>query len=280
MRALEQVMLAGQALRHTAPQLARPRLWAWVLPLAAAELGVVALLWNAAHPAVSWFMAPLLERAGGEAALHYPWVFERMPELFRRADAVLVAVLGPIGIGAATPAFAARFRGRPVHALASLAEGFRRAPDLVLALLPFNLLLLALPALVGALLGGRGGLVGRAAPLGLAALSLVVQAAFFYVAARVMLEGRPAWAALRTLASSWREGFLPALLVSAAVLVLLLPLQAPGVTAALLVERGRPELAGALTILRAASGWLNGFLLTGAATLLYLSAVAPREERP
>ncbi|MEO5618115.1 MAG: hypothetical protein ABIS67_10120, partial [Candidatus Eisenbacteria bacterium] len=92
----------------------------------------------------------------------------------------------------------------------------------------------------------------------------------------VVLENRSAVWAWRALPSTWGSGFLAAFLVSAATLMLLLPLQAPGVSATLLVERGRPELAGALTVLHIFAGWLNGFILTGAATLLYLSAVRDR----
>jgi len=274
---LEQLTLAGQALRHTLPQLVRGSLWVWVLPLAAVQLTVIALLWNAAHPAVSWFMAPLLARLGADDLLHYPRMFERMPGMVGRADVVIGAVLGSVGIGAAIPAFAARFRGEKVEAWRSLAEAFRRAPALVIALLPFNALLVLVTGPLSAWLAGRGGPVGRLTPLAVAAVSFAAQAAWFYAAPRVMLERQSALAALRGLPSTWRPGFLPALVVSVVTVILLLPLQAPGVTGSLLVERGTPELAGALTLLGRLAGWINSFVLTGAATLLYLSVVTPRE---
>ena len=279
MNPLEQLMLAWQALRHTLPQLWRPGLWLWVLPLALVQLTVVALLWHAAHPAVSWFMAPLLVRLTGDDTLHYPRIFELMPTLYQRADVGLGAVLGAIGIGAATPAFAARFRGEPLGGRRALGDAFRRAPALVLVQLPFNVLLFLLSTFAGAWLErrGAGGLVSRVAPLAVTGVSLLIQAAFFYAAALVVLEKRSAVSAWRALPSTWRPGFLPALLVGASTLLLLLPLQAPGVSAALLVQRGRPELAGALTLLHVFAGWLNAFILTGAATLLYLSAVRGRE---
>jgi len=275
---LEQVTLSWQALRHTLPQLVRLPLWIWVLPLAALQLALVVLLWNAAHPVFSWFMAPLLVRLGGEDLLHYPRIFERMPGLLAQADLVIGAVLGPIVIGAAIPAFAARFRGEKVEAVRALGEGFRRAPALVLALLPLNALLFAATGPLGAMLGARGGMAARLAPLVVAVASLAVQAAFFYVAPRVVLERGSAWAALRAVPATWAPGFVPALLVSIGTVVLLLPLQAPGVTASLLVERGTPELAGVLTLLGRVAGWINMFILTGAATLLYLGVVRKREE--
>jgi hypothetical protein len=278
MNPLESLTLAWQALRHTVPQLWRPTLWLWALPLAAAQLLVVLLLWHAAHPAVSWFMAPLLVRLSGDDTLHYPRIFELLPVMYRRADLVIGATLGAIGIGAATPAFAAHFRGEQVAAGRALAEAFRRAPALVLVQLPFNVLLFLVGTGAGILIEGRSGLVTRLAPLAVAAVSLAIQAAFFYAAALVVLEKRSALSAWGALPSTWRPGLLSAFLVSAVTLVALLPLQAPGVSAALLVQKGRPELAGALTLLHAFAGWLNGFILTGAATLLYLSVVRSREE--
>ena len=155
MNPLEQLMLAWQALRHTLPQLWRPGLWLWVLPLALVQLTVVALLWHAAHPAVSWFMAPLLVRLTGDDTLHYPRIFELMPTLYQRADVGLGAVLGAIGIGAATPAFAARFRGEPLGGRRALGDAFRRAPALVLVQLPFNVVLFLLSTFAGACENGK-----------------------------------------------------------------------------------------------------------------------------
>ena len=281
MNPIEQVTLAFQALRHTIPQLWRGRLWVWALPLAAVECAVVASLWHAAHPWVSWFMAPLLLRFGGADTLHYPRMFELMPAIYERADLVIGAILGSIAIGAATPVFAARFRGEALRPLPALVAAFRRAPDFVLVLLPFNLLLFALSSAADFWLAHRaaGGIVGRALPLVVTAGSLALQAAFFYAASLVALEGHSAWAALRRLPGTWRPGYLAAFLVSATTLLLLTPIHTPGVTASLLVERGTPELAGLLTLLHVLAGLLTGFILTGAATLLYLSVVRGPGER-
>lgn len=277
MNLLEQLTLAWQALRHTVPQLVRPRLWLWALPLAAAELLVVALLWYAAHPLVSWFMVPLLRAASGADTLHYPRIFEVMPALFSRADLVIGAVVGSIAFGAATPAFAERFRGEPVRPWPALGGALRRAGALVLVLLPFNLLLIGLDVVlrIGVLRHG-GGLIGRVAPLATTGASLVVQAAFFYAVALVVLEGRSARDALRALPATWRPGFLAALLVSVVCFGIVTALHLPFLSPRLLVDRGVPELAGWLTVVQIGAGLLNGFLLTGAATLLYLSAVRPR----
>lgn len=278
MNLLDQLTLAWQSLRHTVPQLWRPRLWLWALPLGAVQLLVIASLWNAAHPLVSWFMAPLLVTVSGADTLHYPRIFELMSGIYGRADALIGALLGSVAIGAAIPAFAAHFRGEPVHPRVALGEAFRRAPQLIAVLLPFNVALLLLDVVVRTWLAPRlgGGLVGRVLPLAVTGFSLFIQAAFFYAAPLVMIEGRSALAALRELPATWRHGFLAALFVSIATLLLLTPVHLPGVTPGLLVEKGVPELAGWLVVLEMAAGLLNVFILTGAATLLYLSAARPR----
>ena len=277
MKFLEQFTLAWQAFWHTLVRAWSPRLWLWALPLAAAELAVVALLWYAAHPLVSWFMAPLLLRVVGPGALHYPHLFELMPGLFDRADAVLGAVVGSISFGAATPAFAAAFRGETVHARDALARAFASAGRLVLVLLPFNVLLFALGwagnHVLGPMLAGRT--IARALPLFVTTASLVLQSAFFFAVALVVLEGLGTRAAWRALPSTWRPGFVPALIVGAVTLLLLSVARLPAVTPGLLVERGVPELAGWLTVWHVVTGVVNGFVLTGSATLLYLVAVAP-----
>lgn len=277
MNLLEQFTLAWQALWHTLVRAWNPRLWLWATPLLAVQLLIVLLLWYAAHPIVSWFMAPLLVRIHGPQSLHYPHLFELMPGLFDRADLAIGAIVGSIAFGAATPAFASAFRGEPVHARAALARAFSRALPLVLVLLPFNLLLLAID-LAGnkwlvPLVAGRK--IALVLPLLITGSALALQAAFFYAVALVMLEGFGARAALRALPSTWRPGFGPAWIVSAVTLFLLALARLPGVTPVLLVERGVPELGGWLTVWHVVTGLVNGFVLTGAATLLYLVAVAP-----
>ena len=276
---LEQVTLAWQALWHTLVRAWNPRLWLWAIPLISVQLLVVAILWWAAHPIVSWFMAPLLVGVAGPGALHYPHLFELLPGLFDRADTVIGTCVGSVAFGAATPAFAAAFRGKPVNARASLARAFTQAPQLVLVLLPFNVLLVGIE-LAGTWLTPKvaGGKIGLALPLLVTGSALAAQAAFFYAVALVSLEGCGARAALRALPSTWRPGFGAALIVSTVTLFLLSVARLPGVTPALLVERGVPELGGWLAVWHVVTGVVNGFVLTGAATLLYLVAVAPQRQ--
>ena len=279
MSLLEQVALGFQALRFTALALFRPRLWAPWLILGAVQLAVILAIWMFAHPALSWFMAPLLSGIAGEGVLHYPRVFELMPSLYDRVDVVMGSLLGAVVIGMATPMYAAHFRGEPPEVGASLRAGARRTLPLVIVQLPLNLAVAALSMGVTAWLARRGGgLTTRVLGLVVTGASLAVQALFFYAAARVMLKGEGPLAAWRGLARSWRTGFVPAFVVGATTVILLLPVHWLAGQVLTVVERGRPELAGWLTLMEAGSGLLNSFLLTGSATLIFLSALDEPEE--
>jgi hypothetical protein len=277
---LEQLALGLQAMRHTIAALRRPLLWAPWLVLGAMELAVVLAIWHFAHPALSWVMAPVLRAAAGPEALHFPRSLELLPVLYDRADVVLGGLLGSILIGASTPMFADHFRGTPPDLRAALAMAARRAPALVVVQLPFNLIVTGLLYGVGGWVAahGGGGRLVRIAGFGLAGASLVVQAALFYVTARMVLGGRGALGSLAGVPSTWRRGFAPALLVGALTLVVLLPLHWLSGQQNLVVARGRPELVGWLALLELTAGLINWFLLTGCATLLYLTALRGAEE--
>jgi len=280
MSLFEQVALGLQALRFTALALFRPRLWEPWLLLGALQALVVVALWQFAHPAFSWLMAPLLSALAGEPALHYPRVFELMPDLYDRADVYVGALLGSVAIGISTPLFAAQFRGETPRVAESFRMGIRRSPALILVQLPFNVLVTALSLGVESWLArrGGGGLITHAAGFGVTGCSLALQALFFYAAARVMLKGDGTLTALRALPSTWRRGFVPAFVVGAVTLVLLLPLHWLSGQVGAVVQRGRPELVGSLTLLEVAGGLLNWFLLTGSATLIFLSVLDSSEE--
>jgi len=279
MSLFEQIALGFQALRFTALALFRPRLWTPWLMLGAIQLSVVLALWRFAHPVLSWFMAPLLSQMAGEGALHYPRVFELMPTLYDRADVLIGILFGSVAIGMATPLFAAQFHGEAPAVGHALSEGARRAVALILVQLPLNLAVAGLSIGVTAWLEHRGrGITTHVLGLAVTGASLAVQALFFYAAARVMLKGEGPLAAWRGLARSARQGFLPAFVAGTATVILLLPVHWLAGQVLTVVERGRPELAGWLTLMEAAGGLLNSFLLTGSATLIFLSALDSREE--
>jgi hypothetical protein len=274
----EQLAVAWQALLRALRAMIRGGLWVPFLWLGLCEVLVLLALVGFAHPAVSWFMAPVLQRLGGAATLRYPNVFRILPALYGRADLAIGAVFGSIAVGAATWLFAEHFRGATTPAGEGLRRGFGRAVPLVLVNLPFNLLVAALAFGLEAWVAhrGSGGLVPRLASAIILGGSILLQALFFYVNALVMLEGRSVWGALSGLPETWARGFWAALLLGLVLALPLLPLQYLSNRANVIVERGTPELVGWLVAAQAAVSLALWFLLAGSATLAYLSLV--REE--
>lgn len=284
MNLLEQLALAWQALAQTVRLLGRPTLWAPALVLGACELAVIGCLWWFAHPALSWAAAPLLRAVAGEQALHYPNLFRLLPDLYARADLVLGSLLAPVLIGAATLLFAARFQGRTVALGDSLGRAGRRAGSLILVNLPLNLLLLALSYGLPWWLALRGsaGLARSLMPIAILGGAVVLQALFLYVNALVMLEGRGPLGTLAALPRSWSRGFWAAFALGGVMMLPLLPLQWVAERANVLVDRGAPELVGWLAVVQVLVALLTWFVLTGAATLVFLGAVTglPEEVEP
>lgn len=277
MNALEQTVLAAQALWRTLRRMGSARLWTPWLVLGLVQALVLAALTAFARPWLAWALAPLVRAGAGEAALHYPDFFRALPLLYDRADLVVAALVGSIVTGWSVALFASGWRGaRP-----AVGEGwFRVAPRslaLVLVQLPFNVLAFGLSVAVGHLLAGRVGMTlraGQAAGLG---AMVVLQALFLYLPAMVVLERRGLGAAFAALPRTWARGFWAALVVGAAALLPLLPLDVLGRRTDLLVGRGTPELVVGLVILDLLVGLLVSFLLAGSSTLVFLGAVSDAE---
>lgn len=270
MNALEQLALGGQGLARGARDLLRPAAWLAALPLLVLEALALLALAVPSHPLVGAWMAPLVARAAGERALHYPDGFATLPGLFDSAEALLLALVAPWMLGALVHAAGARLRGRPAGVGAALAAATRRLPALVLTLLPALIALLAL-AKVGAGLGARGGLAGGALVPALLGLRALVVMAAFPLPALVMLGGHGTFGALRALPAAWSRAGLCALVPVAVALgpavIARMPLADPG----LLVERGTPELVAAALALRLALAVAGLVALAGAAALVHLA---------
>ena len=107
---------------------------------------------------------------------------------------------------------------------------------------------------------------------------MLLTALLFYTTALVMLERRSVLLALREVPATWKPGFLPAFVVVVLVTLVRLPLDRLTLASRVIVDRGIPELAIALALAQATVAVFAGFLTTGAATLVYLTVVADREE--
>jgi hypothetical protein len=274
MTGFEQSGLAIEGLWRTAREVGRRPLWGPWLALGALQLLVLLALVCFAHPWLSWVLAPFVRSLAGREALHYPGFFRSLPGLYGRADLALGVLAGSLAAGWSTWLFAARWRRRPTAAAETWRELAPRAVTLILVQLPFNVLVVLFTTLLDRALAGHGGLTRRLGDLASLAGLVVLQALFLYAPALVVLERRGAWDALRRLPRTWARGFWAAALLSAVLLLLLLPLDAVGQRSDLLVSRGTPELVAWLVALQILAGMLMSFLLAGSSTLVYLGAVA------
>lgn len=278
MSALEQLLVAWQAILYTVRELFRPPLWAPWLLLGAVELAVLAALWWFAHPLLSWLTAPLLVALAGPNVLHYPNIFLLMPGIFARADVVVGAILGSIVIGASTVLFAKWFTGAEPRPAEGLSVGFRRASALILANLPLNLIVNLLPFAVEQWLADRhsSAFVVRGVRAGMLGAALMLQAFFLYVSALVVLDDRSAWSAFAGLPEAARRGMWAAFVLSLIAFLPLLPLRLLANGSGALVDRGTPELVGWMMVGEILLTLVVSFVLTGSTTLVYQTVVAPR----
>ena len=274
MSALEQLALAGQALGLTLRELRAGRLWAPWIVLGALQVAVLLALLGFPHPLLAWAVAPFVRAIGGDPALHYPDFYRALPALYSRADLVLGSVAGAVVTGWSTRLFAARWRQQALGVGGTWTEIAPRALTLILAQLPFQLLVLLFTGLLDRALADQGGLVRRLGALVTLGGVAGLQALFLYLPALVVLERRGLWRALAGLPRAWARGFWAALLLGLVALLPLLPLDGLGQWSGLLVDRGSPELVGWLTAMQLLAGLAVSFLLAGSSTLVYLGAVA------
>jgi hypothetical protein len=276
---VEQLAIAWQCLRHAVAQLARPAFWAPWLLLGAIEVGAVVALAGFAHPALSWFTAPILVRLGGEPALHYPAIFRMLPALFARADLVIATLIGSLVTGVATALFAVRYVGGEGPPGDLWWRALRRSPTLVMVSLPLTLLTLALSAGLSTVTADGSGLVNLAAGVVAFGAALLLQAWFVFAVPYVVLDGRGWIAALSGLPRAAARGMVGALFLTLLAALPSLPFQQLARAADVIVDRGRPELMVGVLCAQIAAGLIGAFVLTGSVTLFFQSAVArPRFE--
>jgi hypothetical protein len=281
MSALEQLALAGEALRRTLLSLRSARLWVpWLTLLGVQSAALIALI-GFAHPALSSWMAPLVGAAAGGEALHYPGFFRALPGLYSRVDPVLAALPGAVAAGWSTSLFAALWRGGVPEPRTAWAATRGRAATLVLALLPFHVLVLVLTTGLERAIAGESGMVRRLGGLVTLGGGIALEAGFLFVVPLVVLGGCGLVRALASLPRAWARGFWAATALAAVLAVPLLAFGRAGQLGERLVGRGSPEVVTWLVAAQIGVGLVRSFLLAGGATLVYLGAVAsaPAGER-
>jgi hypothetical protein len=276
---LEQLALAGLSFGRAWSASRRPATWLPWLPYLGVSLLVLAALSWCAHPMLSWFMAPLLRTIAGEEALRYPGLYQWLPRLVAEVRFVLDAVLLPAAFGGSVLAFAAHFRGEEPDAGAHLRETCRLAAVFVLVALPAWFAEAGVHAGLAALPGIRLASVTRAlAPHAGNVVILLARAAFLYVIVHAALVQRGPVAALAAWPGSLRDGFVPALLTLVGLAVPLAVLDAAVAGPLGTFGDRMPEAAVAFAAIRAGLATVAGVLAAGTATLVWLAALAPRED--
>ena len=270
--------MVGLAFGHAVREARRPAAWVpWLLVPGAGLLALTALTWSA-HPLLSWFMAPLLRASAGEEALRYPGLYRRLPQLAADIRFMLDAVVVPVAWGGSALAFAALYRGGEPRVGGVMREALRSAPVFVLAALPVWLAEAGLRAGLAALPGVRLASLTRAlAPQAADVVLVLVRAFFFYVVVHAALERRGPVAAVASVARTFRDGFLPALLTLVVVGVPLAGVDAVAAGPFAAFAQRVPESALLLAVLHDVLGAFVGLLATGTATLVWIGALAPRE---
>ena len=275
MNLVELLALGALGLGRAAREAWRPACWRPWLPVLVIRLLVVLALGFAAHPALAWFMAPLLRAVSGDAALRFPAGLQRLALLAAHADVLVAALVVPVAAGLASRRFAAAF-GSPAAAPRSAAG---RTLALVVASLPAVLVSVAAQLAVERLAGVRLSAISRLMLPQLAALVvLMTQAACFYVVAEVAVGGASGPGAIAAIPRAFGHGAVPALV---ALVVLSLPLVPfPRIETA--ASGGRwlamPELALLVELARVCLSTALAVLGCGAATLVWLGVIAPQEE--
>jgi len=279
MTALEQVAFAGHALARSLRELRRPALWAPWLTMLGFELVMLLLLAASAHPAVSWFMAPLVRSLAGDDALRFPQLMRSLPALADALEPGALVVLGPLLAGVSTALFAQRWLGEPPAPAQAWRDGLRRGAVLVMACLPLALARIGLQAGLANLGAVRlSGISRMAAPYGFALVRGLVVVTFAYVPARVVVDQHGPFGAWASLPKAWGRGFLASLIVLACLAPFGWPVEWGIANSGLIEDRGLPEGMIALVALRFGIAAVTGLIGSGAVTLAYLGAVAPEDE--
>jgi hypothetical protein len=280
MNAFVQIALGWQCLMVALRQMGRAGLWVPWLLLAALQVTMLIVIAGFAHPAVSAWMAPLLVRAAGSDVLHYPAVFDALPALQARGEFLIGLVPGIVLVGAATAQFGARYEGHAIAARAGLAQGVRRGGALLVAQLPFQILVLALTFVLEWWLTTRGsaGLTRKLAGLVGQWAAILLAVPFLFVPPLVMLGRHGAAGAWRELPEFMGRGGLAALALVLLGAAVRWPFAMLAVYGGRLVKPIAPELTLTLAVGQVLAAMVSGFLVAGAAALLYQTLESDRRE--
>lgn len=279
MSPLEQLAIGWIALARTARESRTWAVWGPVIAAFAAQVALIAALVFAAHPLLSWGMAPVVRALSSDDVLRYPELYRWLPTLVSRVSLWFLPVLGPLLAGWVTILFAEVFRGERPRPLPAFAQAWSRAATLMVASLPFHLVLFAVALGESHLTDGRISQVTRLiAPRVALGVCVFVQAVLLLVAPLVLLERRSLRETFTGLPGAARVAFLGALMIAAITSALRLPFDAWAGKSVAMVASSLPEKVAVVVLVRAFAQSLAMVLAAGAAALLHRSVLAERDE--
>lgn len=279
MTVLEQWVLGVQCVLRTLRESGRMCVWRPWGPAFGVFAALLALLVLAAHPLVSWAMAPLVRALAGDRALRYPGVFLELPGLLGRCAIGVDALVLPLATGVTTLLFADVFRGARPEASLAWERSRGRWLALIALGLPACLAALGVQWLLAQLPAIRLSDASRALvpPLGVLAIFLV-RAACFWLAPALLLERRSVPQVFAAIPGTFARGFLPAASALGLLALAQWPFRVLLERSSLAVDRGAPELVAFACLLWVALHLAVACLGAGAATLLHLAALAPERQ--
>jgi len=249
---------------------------------AAAQVIVIIAIVRFAYPPFSSFVAPLLRRAFGETALHYPNNFYVLRSAFGQADVPLWIFLGAATTASAVYLFGAFYEGRPERFGASWrAAGRRYLPVLVVSAIVMGLsqLLTRVPMSLWGHLADESPMKFRLLRFGGVLGIIIVQALFLYAIPAVVLAGRRLGRSLAdSIRLALRSPVATFLIVAVPTALELVPVWLVRQTRVIIV-RFSPEFMIVVMLIWVAIVFVMSYAIAGAATRFFLQASQEEAER-
>jgi hypothetical protein len=243
---------------------------------AAAQLSVLFMLMNYAYEPFSPFLVPLIERAYGESALHYPNNFLALPSLFNWASIILSGFVGVSVVATATGLFASIYKEKQLQLGRSFKQSLPKYFILLVVWLIETMVLLAVFALIPQVmlkLQVYSNLVLHGATF---AVSVFFGGLFAYTTANIILAQEGILPAIRKSFSLFIKSPLVTMLLIAIPNLLRFPLDFLSGKPLLIIDKFNPEIVGVVIGLSILVSVFSNYFMIGTITRFFLIAKEQR----
>ena len=268
---LRSLGFVGWAWRGALSMMTRMSVWFPFLTVALVQLLALGLLVEFHRPWAMPLAWPIVHRAAGDAAVHYPVFYYYLPLVYSRVMIVVYVLVASLAMGAATVAFARGF-GADVRE-GAWRRAVRHAPKLM-AIAAFSALLLyGASALLGRVPNDlilKNPLVRWSTRGAMLLAQLLIESFLAYSTAWIVLERARLWPAVRDSIRVTAGTLLPTLILVGVPMVLLYPFGYVSQRVDLFINKVAPETMVGLLVTRIGFEFLLGFLLVGAITRVFV----------